>query len=192
MDGIRAQHIIAQLHGQSLPVLMVGGPGTAKTSTALMFFSTLNREERIVKRINFSSATLPRMFQTAIDNDLEKRGGKNFGPSGNKSMTVFLDDLSMPLVNEWGDQPTLEIVRQLIEDGGFCFLDKDKRGMFQVVEDLSFVGAMNSPGGGKNDIPNRLKRHFLIFNMVLPSVTSINNIYGQMLTWRFSEFKDAG
>ncbi|CAM9860378.1 unnamed protein product, partial [Sphacelaria rigidula] len=59
----------------------------------------------------------------------------------------------------------------------------------QVCEDLQYIGAMGHPGGGKNDIPNRLKRNFFIFNLVLPSITSINDIYGQMLRGRF---KDGG
>jgi dynein heavy chain len=100
-------------------------------------------------------------------------------------MTVFIDDLSMPEKNSWGDQPTLELARQLVETSGVCFLDKDKRGDFKVCEDLQYMAAMQHPGGGKNDIPNRLKRNFFIFNMVLPSITSINDIYGQMLQGRF-------
>ena len=62
-------------------------------------------------------------------------------------MTFFIDDMSMPEVNKWTDQPTLELMRQLVEYSGFCFLDKDKRGDFKTCEDVYYVGAMGHPGG---------------------------------------------
>lgn len=186
MDSTRSMYIIENLHKQRKNVLLVGGPGTAKTTCALMFLQTLNSDVMMSKRINFSSATTPGMFQSNIEAEIEKRGGRKFGPPQNKKMTVFLDDLSMPQVNLWGDQPALEIVRQLLEEIGFRFLDKDKRGDWKEVEDLQYIAAMNHPGGGKNDIPNRLKRQFLVFNLIMPSNTSIDDIFGQMLRGRFT------
>jgi hypothetical protein len=98
-------------------------------------------------------------------------------------MTIFMDDLSMPEVNTWGDQPTLEMVRLIVEYGGFCFLDKDKRGDLKHCEDLQFVAAMSS---GSGTIPARLKRHFFVFNFTQPSTQSLGSIFNALLGWRFA------
>ncbi|PFH32513.1 putative dynein gamma chain, flagellar outer arm [Besnoitia besnoiti] len=193
-DSRRAEHLISSL--LSLPAsrnppsfqaaLLVGGPGTAKTSTALMFLSKFQLSEKLWKRINLSSATTPERFQQTVEAELERKTGKTYSPPGGKPMTFFLDDLSMPFVNSWGDQITLELARQLIEQGGVYFLEKDKRGDFKAMVGLQYLGAMNHPGGGRNDIPNRLKSKFFSFNMILPSLTSVDNIYGAMLRARFT------
>eukprot|EP01031_Cornospumella_fuschlensis_P048822 gene48822-59779_t len=185
IETTRASYILTRLHAKQRGVMMTGSSGTAKTSTALMFFDSIQSENMRIKKLCFSSATSPAMLQAAIESELDKRGGKSFGPPGGKVMTVFMDDLSMPERNSWGDQPTLEFVRQLVETSGFCFLDKDKRGDLKHIEDLQYIAAMGHPSGGRQDIPNRLKRHFFIFNMILPSSQAINEIYGQMLAGRF-------
>jgi len=69
------------------------------------------------------------------------------------------------------------------------FLDKDNRGNFRVIENLQFIGAMNHPTNGRNDIPHRFKRHFFSLNMPAPSTRSIENIYGRILELLFNPKK---
>merc|ERR1719183_3113852 len=165
---------------------MVGGAGTAKTSTALMYVAKFSMDVMLSKRINFSSATVPLGFQKTVESEVERKTGKTFCPPNGKLMTIFLDDVNMPLVNTWGDQTTNELTRQLIEYTGFYFLDKDKRGDFKIIEGLQYVAAMGHPTGGRNDIPDRLKSKFFILNMVLPSIVSVDNIYGNIMRARFT------
>jgi dynein heavy chain len=73
-DSTRAEYIIEKIG--KMPVmrnekrkepgnqstLLVGGPGTAKTSVVLMYTSKFDSEKMMFKRINFSSATTPFNF----------------------------------------------------------------------------------------------------------------------------------
>jgi dynein heavy chain len=74
IDSTRAEFLVKKIAG--LPAwksekrkepgqsntLLVGGPGTAKTSVLLMYTSKFNKDEMLFKRINFSSATAPINF----------------------------------------------------------------------------------------------------------------------------------
>ena len=167
-------------------ILLLGGVGIGKTATLHQF--TRDRAHKgglTTKRIVLSADTLPLGLQRAIESATEKRQGRIYGPSHYRTCCVFIDDMNVPNKSKWGDQPANELFRQLISDGGFFNLDKP--GEWKVIKDLEFVTAMTHPGGGRQDLPTRLKRRMLLINMCAPPHAALNNIFSAIVSGYFCE-----
>jgi dynein heavy chain len=185
IDSVRLDRLIRMVHGVGGCTLLVGGSGTAKTTAVKGFLDKFEPEETASKLMTFSAYTTPNKVQATIEESVEKRQGHRYGPSGGRKMVIFIDDISMPKLNQWGDQETSELIRQLLEQDGFYSLEKPIGDMRHIV-DCSYIAAMRTPGPDRNDLPNRLKRQFNIFNVPLPNNASIKGIYGTLIENHFT------
>jgi dynein heavy chain len=189
LDSVRLHQLIQYNFAQRHPVMLMGVSGTAKTVTIEKFLQRARGLEGMhdlsFKKINFSSMTTPQQFYDSLDDMLEKMG-TNFVPKGGGQLALFIDDINMPDINEWGDQITNEIVRQVVEGNEYYSLEKGVAGEKKRIRGLMHVAAMSHPSGGKNDIPNRLKRHFAVFNVPLPDTVSIQQMFGAIFDARFT------
>ena len=183
MDQVLNVSNIAEMNQKS--VLIVGSTGTAKTSACILYSNA--RKEKLFKAFTFSALTTSSILHSGIELELVRKRARNFEPEGDKIMLMFFDDMSMPMPNKWGYQPTLELIRQLLEQSGMYFLTPEQRGDFMSLARLQYVGAMADPASGWRDIPNRLKRLFFGINVSSPGQRALDSIFGTIIRSKFTE-----
>ena len=107
-----------------------------------------------------------------------------FGARLGQRIVIFVDDLNMPKVEKYGAQPPIEILRQMLDQGGWYDL-KDNKHPFRQFVDTMLICAMSPPGGGKANITPRMQRHLNVVAFALFDDNTMKSIYGAILKWFF-------
>ncbi|XP_009955032.1 PREDICTED: dynein heavy chain 10, axonemal, partial [Leptosomus discolor] len=179
VDTTRTTWLLEQMVKIKRPVVLVGESGTSKTATTQNFLNNLNKDLNLLLVINFSSHTTSMDIQRNLETNVEKRAKDTYGPPRGKRLIVFMDDMNMPRVDEYGTQQPIALLKLLLEKG-FLY-DRGKEMNCKILQDLGFIAAMRKAGGGWNEVDPRFISLFSVFNIPFPSEQSLNLIYASIL-----------
>ncbi|XP_068162278.1 dynein axonemal heavy chain 10 [Antennarius striatus] len=179
IDTTRTSWILENMVKVQSPVLLVGESGTSKTATIHNFLKNLSPDSWNTLMMNFSSRTTSMDVQRNLEANVEKRTKDNFGPPMGKRLLVFIDDLNMPKVDDYGTQQPIALMKLLMDRGGIYDRGKDLK--YKFLKDLSYIAAMGKAGGGRNEVDPRFVSLFSVFNMPFPSLESLELIYNSIL-----------
>ncbi|XP_078713472.1 dynein axonemal heavy chain 10 [Lampetra fluviatilis] len=188
VDTVRTSWLLEQMVRTRRPVLLVGESGTSKTATTHNFLKGLDSDTTLLLPINFSSRTSSLDVQRSLEASVEKRTKDTYGPPVGKRLLIFMDDLNMPRVDEYGTQQPIALLKLLLERGSLY--DRGKEMICKTLRDLGYVAAMGKAGGGRNQVDPRFLSLFTVFHITFPSEESLHYIYTSILrghTLMFSE-----
>ncbi|AYU77362.1 dynein heavy chain, putative [Leishmania donovani] len=166
-------------------MLLNGLTGTGKSSTVNSYLlQTLHTEDAASStaafRFTLSAQTSAQALQNTIEMKLTRRkGDREFGaPSGKTMMIAVIDDCNVPQLEEYGAAPPVELLRQMITQGGFY--DR-KRLFFKEVVQTMLIACCGEPGGGKNEMTPRFTSKLLCFCAPQLTETSMRSIFSAIL-----------
>lgn len=125
-----------------------------------------------------SAQTTAHKLVTQITSHLVKKNGNILGCQPGKWMLMFIDDLNIPQMDSFGDQPTLEMLRYIIQTGSAI---DEKKHQLRPLSDLTFVAACDSPSSGRPVPSKRLLQSFSIFSLPEPAAKQLFHIYSVRL-----------
>ena len=156
--------------------MLVGIAGSGKTVLMNDLLGSLS-ENFAVANVPFNFYTTSEMLQRVLEKPLEKKAGRNYGPSGNKRLIYFIDDMNMPMVDEYETVQPHTLIRQHLDYGHWY--DRTKI-MLKDIHNVQYVSCMN-PTAGSFIVNPRLQRHFAVFSVGFPSQPSLQSIYKTIL-----------
>ena len=210
VDTIRTSFLLEQLTLKGFHVLCVGETGTSKTvviQDRLKNGMPKNYEPILM---GFSAQTSANMTQDILDGKMDKRRqGRDNNPDNNPSwrtmiqdtgldytqwgpalgnqFVIMVDDFNMPMCETYDAQPPVEVLRTMVDY--FGWYDR-KTYRYKNLVDVTLVGAMGPPGGGRNPVTPRMLRHFNFLSMLEMSDSSIAGIYQTILGNTLAGFQE--
>ncbi|XP_033113255.1 dynein heavy chain 5, axonemal-like isoform X2 [Anneissia japonica] len=182
VDTIQARVILEFANLSNLHMILVGPPGSGKTSMINDFIDSLDPPQQVSKHLVFSGASSASQLQQFVENNIRHRQGFVYGAKDNKRLQIFIDDISLPTPDEFGVQRCNELLRQLMDDKILVTLHKPFE--WRTIEGLHVLASMTTnefPSVNNRLISSRLLRHFAIFYLPEPKDSSLHTIVDAVL-----------
>jgi len=179
VDTLRYAYLLERSLEVAKPMLFTGHSGVGKS---VVIADLINRMVDgggwASLPISFSAQTSARRTQESIESKLDKRKKTLLGPPPGKRMIMFVDDVNMPTLEEYGAAPPVELLRQFLDQGGFY----DRQKLFwKEVTDVVECCACGPPGGGRNALTPRYVRHHSVMVMPQPSSDAMKRIFSSIV-----------
>uniref|UniRef100_A0A7N6AS53 Dynein axonemal heavy chain 12 n=1 Tax=Anabas testudineus TaxID=64144 RepID=A0A7N6AS53_ANATE len=171
IDTVRYTYLLDLCITYGVPPLFVGPTGTGNKKSLNHYFNFL-----------FFICFL---FKNIIMSRLDKRRKGVFGPPTGKKCVIFVDDMNMPALEQFGAQPPVELLRQYIDHGNWYDLKDTSR---ITLVDLQLISAMGPPGGGRNAVTSRFLRHFNIFSINAFSDETMVRIFSNVVAFNLKNY----
>ncbi|XP_077196785.1 dynein axonemal heavy chain 14 isoform X2 [Paroedura picta] len=131
-------------------------------------------KDAVVTTIQFSAHTSAAQTHALILQKLVTKSKDILGAPRSKQVLVFIDDLNVPIPEEYGAQPPLELIRQFLDLGGFY---DTHQLVWKHVQDMSLVASCTASGEGRKQISTRLLTHFCMLALPATSLQSLQRIF---------------
>ena len=118
VDLVRLTSLADVLISQRRHVLFVGGAGTGKTAMVKEYLRNIE-DNMMSATINMNYYTDSYSIQQQLEQPIDKRSGKTYGPPVAKKLIYFVDDLNMAQVETYGTQTPIELIRQHMDYGSW-------------------------------------------------------------------------
>eukprot|EP01060_Flectonema_neradi_P004124 TRINITY_DN12705_c0_g1_i2.p1 TRINITY_DN12705_c0_g1~~TRINITY_DN12705_c0_g1_i2.p1 ORF type:complete len:4231 (+),score=761.72 TRINITY_DN12705_c0_g1_i2:111-12803(+) len=188
VDTYRYSFLLKTLLRVKKPVLLSGQSGTGK-SIIVQQMLMQNQDELSLLNvvIQFSAKTSAPRTQEMIESKLKAKRKNLLGApmfdGVQKTVSLFIDDLNMPALEVFGASPPVELVRQMIGNGGFY----DRKHLFwKTIQDVVVLAACGPPEGGRSAVTPRLVRFFHLLQIPNLSEESMTKIFQSILNGFFS------
>lgn len=184
VDSVQGTYMLQRFVSHHHPICLVGSAGSGKTTIVREFLRSVSGELSSAT-INMNYYTDAASLQLQLEQHIDKRSGKIYGPAGEKGLVYFVDDLNMPLVEEFGTQTPIALLRQYLDYGQW--FDRSDLSVKKELRDTQLVTAMNHKSGSFVINP-RLQRHMAVLASEMPSNADLQRIYGTILTSHLDNF----